>query len=222
MTKQTGPGAASTYHLDLFKAEPREGTAVVVLVDTSGSMAQSVKDRGGKMRPKYLIARDALERIIERTAEWKKTHPKTNLQMGIYNFSSTVNEVLPIVEFNEARARDALVKIPKPAGGTAIGKALESGYKALYRSGCIRKFVVCITDGENTAGPQPDWIARNLHAQTGGEVELDFVAFDTSASQFQFLKEVNGHVVEASDGEQLGRYLTQIYEQRILVEKEDP
>jgi Mg-chelatase subunit ChlD len=222
MAKQAPTKAAGTYHLDLFKSEPREGTAVVVLVDTSGSMMQSVEDRGGQKREKYLIARDALERIIQRTAEWRKTHPKANLQMGIYNFSSTVNEVLPVVEFDEARARGALARIPKPAGGTAIGKALESGYKALYRSGCIRKFVVCITDGENTTGPPPDWIARNLHAQTGGEVELDFVAFDTSASQFQFLKEANGHVVEASDGEQLGRQLTQIYEQRILVEKEEP
>ena len=38
-----------------------------------------------------------------------------------------------------------------------------------------------------------DWVARGLYGQTKGEVELHFVAFDTSASQFQFLKEVNGH-----------------------------
>jgi Mg-chelatase subunit ChlD len=220
--KQGETRAGGGYQVDLFKAEPREGTAVVILVDTSGSMAQPVKDHDGKMRPKHLIARDALERIIQRTAEWKKTHSKANLQLGIYNFSSTVTEILPIGEFDEMRARGTLFRMPAPTGGTAIGKALESGYKALYRSGCIRKFVVCITDGENTAGPPPDWIARNLHAQTKGEVELDFVAFDTSARQFQFLKEVNGRVVEASDGEQLARALTQIYEQRILVEKEEP
>src|SRR5262249_33533810 len=163
-----------------------------------------------------------LERIIRHTADWQTAHPKVNLQMGIYAFSSSVTEVLPVREFDAAQARGALGKIPAPVGGTAIGRALEAGYKALYRSGCLRKFLVCVAAGENTAGPPPDWIARNLHAQTGGEVELDFVAFDTSASQFKFLSQVNGHVVEASNGEQLAAELTKIYEQRILVEKEEP
>jgi len=48
------------------------------------------------------------------------------------------------------------------------------------------------------------------------------VAFDTSAKQFKFLSDVNGHVVEASDGDQLNAELTKIYERRILVEKEEP
>jgi hypothetical protein len=48
------------------------------------------------------------------------------------------------------------------------------------------------------------------------------VAFDTSASQFKFLKDVNGHVVEASDGAKLHEELRKIYQERILVEKEEP
>jgi hypothetical protein len=64
-TVQTSPGG--TYHLDLFKAEPRPGIAVVILVDTSGSMNQAVNDRGGKQKPKYQIARDALENIVQNT-----------------------------------------------------------------------------------------------------------------------------------------------------------
>jgi Mg-chelatase subunit ChlD len=216
------PSPAGTYHLDLFKAGPRPGTAVVILVDTSGSMAQAVPDREKNNRPKYQIAGDALENIIQHTAEWKKAHAKADLQLAIFNFSSAVQEVLPMGEFDEGKARAALKKIPTPSGGTAIGRALEAGFKALYRSGCKRKFVVCITDGENTSGPPPDWIARHLHAQTGGEVELQFVAFDTAASQFKFLKEVNGHVVEASDGGKLNNELKRIYQERILVEKEEP
>ena len=224
-----GPGSPSTknvapgpYQIDLFKADPREGTAVVILVDTSGSMRQSVSDRGGQKRPKNEIAKNALAQILEHTNKWKKEHPQANLQMGIYNFSSLVNEVLPMGDFDETKAKAALNRIPLPNGGTAIGTALEDAFKALYRSGCTRKFVVCITDGENTAGPSPDWIARQLFARTGAEVELHFVAFDTSAKQFKFLSDVNGHVVEASDGDQLNAELTKIYEKRILVEKEEP
>jgi len=216
-----GRTGITTYHIDLPQTETRLGTAVVVLVDTSGSMEQPVHDQSGQLRPKYVIAREALERIVQHTARWKKEHADANLQMGIYHFSSTVAEVLPISVFDEGKARAALKWIPRPKGGTAIGRALEEGFKALYRSGCARKFVVCITDGENTSGPPPDGVARQLYAQTNGAVELHFVAFDTSASQFKFLSGVNGHVVEAADGRQLQDELTKVYESRILVEKEE-
>ena len=53
---------------------------------------------------------------------------------------------------------------------------------------------------------------------TGGEVEIHFVAFDTSAAQFAFLKSANGAVVEAADGAQLQARLAEIYEKRILAE----
>lgn len=216
------PMPPGQYSIDLFKAEPRLGTAVVVLVDTSGSMAQDVKDRGGQRRPKYQIAHNALENVIKTTAAWKKAHPQANLQMAIYSFNSSVGEVLPMGDFDEAKAQAALNRLPPPNSGTAIGKALEAGFKALYRSGCTRKFVVCVTDGENTTGPAPDWIARHLHARTEGEVELQFIAFDTAASQFQFLKQVNGHVVQADDGTRLQAELEKVYQERILVEKEEP
>src|SRR4051794_15638114 len=49
--------------IDLPKAEPKPGVAVVVLVDTSGSMAHSVRNRAGQSQPKYEIAREALDRV---------------------------------------------------------------------------------------------------------------------------------------------------------------
>jgi Mg-chelatase subunit ChlD len=215
-------GAGTTYYLDLPRVEARPGTAVAILMDTSGSMDQAVPDQQGKPRPKYQIAHDALQRIIEQTARWKKSHASETLQLGIYHFSSSVSPVLAMSDFDEAKARDAVKRIPKPKGGTAIGRALETGYQALFQAGCQRKFIVCITDGENTSGPAPDWVARHLHAQTEGAVELDFVAFDTSASQFRFLKDLKGHVVEAANGAQLQAELTKIYEHRILAEKPEP
>jgi Mg-chelatase subunit ChlD len=205
-------------HIDLPKSEPRPGTAVVVLVDTSGSMAQPVPDAKGQPRPKNEIAREALREIVQNTTKWKKDHAGSHLQMGIFNFSSRVNEVLPMGEFDAPKAEAALARIPNPNGGTAIGLAIEEGYKALYRSGCTRKFIVCVTDGENTVGPVPDLVARRLHDQTSGAVQLNFVAFDTKASQFKFLSALNGHVVEAADGAKLRAELATIYEKRILAE----
>jgi hypothetical protein len=120
--------------------------------------------------------------------------------------------------FDAAQAAAAVEKSPRPGDGTAIGLALEEGFKSLYATGCLRKHVVCITDGESNVGAPPDAVARQLFSQTQGEVEIHFIAFDTSARQFEFLKDVNGSVVEAADGAQLQARLVELYEKRILVE----
>jgi len=206
------------YTIELPKADQRLGTAVVVLLDTSGSMNESVRDRSGGLRPKHEIAREALEGILDYTNQWKQKKPDRVLELGIYRFSSSAHEVLPIGPFDFAKLQAALRQIPRPGANTAIGDALEQGFKALYRTGCTRKFVVCISDGENTAGNPPDYIARILYEQTKGEVEIHFVAFDTSPQKFGFLEKVNGSVVEAADGKQLQARLTDIYEKRILAE----
>jgi hypothetical protein len=210
------------WKIDLPQADPRAGTAVAILIDTSGSMAQKVRDREGQQRPKYEIARDALSGIVKYTGEWKKKHADRLLYLGIYPFSSNVAAVLPMAEFDQAKADAALARIPSPNSGTAIGRALEEGFQALYGSGCVRKYVVCITDGENTSGPPPDLIARQLYGQTKGDVEIHFVAFDVEAKRFGFLRDVNGHVVEAADAPQLQTELAKIYEKRILAEAEEP
>jgi Mg-chelatase subunit ChlD len=207
--------------IDLPKGDPRPGVAVVVLVDTSGSMSQTVRDRTGSQRAKHVIAREALERIIEQTDRWKKNHAGQTLQMGIICFSSSVSTLQPIGDFDADKAREALNRLPPPNSMTAIGRALEEGFKSLYRTGCARKYVVCVTDGENTTGIPPERMARQLYNQTGGEVELHFVAFDTSAKHFAFLKGVNGFVVEAADGQQLQDELANIYDKRILAERPD-
>jgi Mg-chelatase subunit ChlD len=194
---------------------------VAILIDTSGSMGQSVRGADGRDAPKYQIARRALERIIQHTAEWKKRHPDHHLELAIYRFSSSVSPVLAMGEFDPDKARAALNDIPAPHGGTAIGAALEEGYRALFQSGCTRKFIVCVTDGENTSGPPPSVVAVNLDQQTSGAVRLEFVAFNTSARQFQFLHRVNGQVVEAANGPQLEAELKKIYEQRILKAEAD-
>jgi Mg-chelatase subunit ChlD len=210
--------SSSNEEIALPKADARLCSAVVLLIDTSGSMKQDVADRGGRRRAKSAIAADALNRIVEHTAEWRKQHKDYVLHLALFSFSSSVREVLAIGEFDADRAKAALARIPPPGGGTAIGRGIEEAARALYASGCVRKHLLCITDGENTSGPPPDRIARQLFNQTGGDIEMHFLAFDTSADQFAFLRDVNGHVVEAADGDQLQARLTEIYEKRILAE----
>jgi hypothetical protein len=204
--------------IDLPKADQRLGTAVVVVVDTSGSMSQKVDGPDKTRQHKNEVAQAALRRIIDVTEGWRQKHVDSPLFMGILSFSSHCTTVLPVGPFDAAEATAAVSKIPHPAGGTAIGRALEEAFKALYASGCVRKHVVCITDGENTVSTPPNLMARQLFSQTKGEVQIHFVAFDTSARHFDFLKDVNGSVVEAADGAELQVCLVDLYERRILVE----
>ena len=105
--------------------------------------------------------------------------------------------------FNAAKVTEAVKRIPS-FGGTAIGDAMEAGFKALYKTGCTRKYLLCITDGMNTACEPPEAIGNLLHQQTGGEVEIHFVAFDTDHRKFGFLNKINGQQpVPAQDGAQL-------------------
>lgn len=204
--------------IKLPRPDQRLCTAVVILLDTSKSMLQAVVDRGGERRPKSHIARDALLQVIDRTAAWTAAHPDRPIELGIYRFSSDVERMLDVAPFDQAAARRAVDRYAIE-GGTAIGRALESAYRGLSRSGCVRQHVICITDGENTSGPDPGLTARKFFEATGGGVELHFVAFDTSPKKFGFLSAVNGSVVEAADGEQLERRMAEIYERRILVEE---
>jgi hypothetical protein len=225
-TKSSSPAPPGSFggpwRIDLPQADPRAGTAVAILIDTSGSMNQKVNDREGQQRPKHEIAREALAGIIKYTGKWKKQHADRLLYLGVYHFSSNVAPVLPMAEFDAAKAEAALARIPPPNSGTAIGRALEEGFQSLYASGCVRKYVVCITDGDNTSGPPPDVMAGQLYQQTKGDVEIHFVAFDIEAARFRFLNDVNGYVVEAADAGQLQTELAKIYEKRILAEAEEP
>jgi len=212
------PTAASVPQIDLPQPAQRLGTAVVLLIDISPSMAQSVPDHAGHNRPKNEIAREALERVIRVTDEWHKQHADSTLYLGITHFDRACSTILPMGPFDASEAASAVEKKPRPGDGTAIGMALQEGFKALYATGCIRKHLVCITDGESNVGTSPDAVSHQLYAQTKGDVEIHFIAFDTSASHFGFLKDVNGSVVEAADGAQLQTQLVELYEKRILVE----
>ncbi|HZN58732.1 MAG TPA: vWA domain-containing protein [Planctomycetota bacterium] len=201
----------------LPEVDPRLCVGVAILVDTSSSMQQQVRDSEGRKRPKEEIAREALERIIKITEEWQAAHADSQLELGIFKFASDVSVVFPMGPFDAEKTRANLGRL-HASSGTAIGRALESAFKQLCASGCVRKHILCITDGENTSGPSPEQVAQAYFEATQGEVAIHFVAFDTSASKFRFLERVNGSAVEAADGGQLQSQLTQIYEKQILAE----
>jgi Mg-chelatase subunit ChlD len=203
---------AATYQSDV---EEGLGAAVAILVDTSGSMRDNAP---GDTRPKYVVAQDALEAMLDATEAFIAKRPDFPIKIGIYSFSSGVRTLLPIQRYDRAATREALARLPRPGGGTAIGDALREARPDLYRSGVFRKYLLVVTDGENTTGRSPDEVAREIFRKSEGAVQVYFVAFDTSPKKFAFLKDVGGDVIGAGTGGELRQALDGIYRGKILAE----
>jgi Mg-chelatase subunit ChlD len=203
---------AATYQSEV---EEGLGAAVAILVDTSGSMRQ---DAPGDSRPKFEVAQQALEAMLDATEAFIAKRPDFPIKIGLYSFSSDVRLLLPIQAYNRAAIRAALAGLPRPGGGTAIGEALRAARPALYRSGVFRKYLLVVTDGENTSGRSPDEIARDIFRRSEGAVQIYFVAFDTNPQKFAFLKEAGGDVLGAGSGGELRKALDEVYQGKILAE----
>ena len=191
------------------------GAAVAILVDTSGSMKERAP---GDSRPKHAVAREALEAMLDATDAFVAKRPDFPIKIGIYSFSSGVNTLRPIQPYDRAAIRATLDSLPRPGGGTAIGEALRDARPDLYRAGTFRKYLLVVTDGENTSGRNPEDVARDIFRRSEGAVQVYFVAFDTSPEKFAFLKEVGGDVIGAGTGAELRTALDGIYQGKILAE----
>jgi Mg-chelatase subunit ChlD len=207
--------SAATYQAEV---EESLGAAVAILVDTSGSMRDQAP---GDTRPKSAVAQDALEAMLDATDAFIARRPDFPIKIGIYSFSSHVRTLRPIQPYNRAAIRTVLNALPRPGGGTAIGEALRAARPDLYRAGLYRKYVIVVTDGENTSGPSPDDVAREMFQKSEGAVQVYFVAFDTSPDKFAFLKSAGGDVIGAGTGVELRQALDGIYQGKILAEAPD-
>jgi Mg-chelatase subunit ChlD len=203
-----------------YQAEVEEGlgAAVAILVDTSGSMREPAP---GESRPKYVVAQEALAAMLDATDAFVAKRPDFPIKIGVYAFSSGVSTELPIQPYNRNIVHSALERLRRPGGGTAIGDAMRSARPDLYRAGVFRKYLLVVTDGENTAGRHPESVARDIFRKSEGAVQIYFVAFDTSPEKFAFLKDVGGDVIGAGSGAELRAALDGIYQGRILAEAID-
>lgn len=191
------------------------GASVALLLDVSGSMAETAT---GDSRPKFIVAREALRAMLEATDSFAVKQPGFPINVGLYAFSSAVTRLVPIKPYNRAELQAALASSPEPKGSTSIGDAMDLARQDLYQAGTIRKYILVVTDGENTNGRSPRDVAREIAARSDGAVRQYFVAFDVDASRFDFLKEVKGEVLGAANGIALRAGLDSIYRGKILAE----
>ncbi len=142
---------------------PVRGGAVVLCVDTSGSM------RATDVAPSRADAAAAAVRaFVDGVPD--------GTRLGIVAFASGAGVVQPLADDKDA-LRDAIGRIPPPNGGTAIGDALAAAARQLPPTG--RRAIVLITDGVNNLGTDPLAAAREIGA---AGIEIDTVGIGTSGS----------------------------------------
>ena len=195
------------------------GAAVAILIDTSGSM----REKAAGDSPAQVCRRAGGDRGDARR------HRRVRRQAS--GFSDQDRHLQFLEQRADAAADSALrsrrdprrrsTRLPRPGGGTAIGEALREARPDLYRAGVFRKYLLVVTDGDNTSGRDPESVAREIFSKSQGAVQVYFVAFDTTPQKFAFLKEVGGDVIGAGTGEELHKALDGIYQGKILAEAPD-
>lgn len=141
---------------------PVRGGAVVLCVDTSGSMSAA------DVAPTRADAALAAMRAFIRQSP-------SQTAVGVVSFAGEAQAIVAPTRDRD-RLAAALEEIPEPNGATAIGDALSLAQRILPKSG--HRAVVLITDGENNAGGDPLQAARSLALQ---HIKLYTIGIGTNA-----------------------------------------
>ncbi len=218
--------ARPAYEIDLSSAgisadaaTTPDSVGMVFCLDRSGSMSGKVDNKR-----KIDISKEAMRQVFAQVEAYTKAHPDKQVKVGLCAFNSAVETLHPLDVFDKAKLEQALQPM-QPAGGTAVGLALELATAALLKSGVETKAILVMTDGENTSGVDPQLVVEAIkgdhnsaHALTAG-IETYLVAFDVAAAQFAEVKKAGAVVLESRDQKSLEGIMGSLVEQ-VLLEKE--
>lgn len=186
------------------------GSEVLILLDTSGSMAD--KDSEGVV--KIGAAKTA---ILEQVQEVPAT---ARLGLMTYPAGSTTGSSqcpsaklrLPVSSSSISEMGAALAALPKPDGGTPTSDAMLDAAAYLKSEGLTEVTIVLVSDGESNCGGSPCDTAKKLKAENIN-VTVNTVGFDispTGQSELECVAAASGGVyVKAQDASQLKQVLKQ-------------
>jgi Ca-activated chloride channel family protein len=142
-------GGAALARPAVVATVPVHDAAVVLCIDTSGSMAAT------DITPtRSAASRAAAQTFIAGVPD--------GTRLGIVAFSSAAFPLGALADDRDT-AREELARLPEPNGGTAIGDALVTAARMLPPNG--RRAIVLVTDGVNNAGTDPLGAAAAIGAQ---------------------------------------------------------
>ncbi len=202
----------------------QEGIAAAILMDTSGSMEDSVQGANGNKEPKIDIARRAVLNLVGQFHDFVSKNPDRRVLLGVYEFSSREREpaarqVIPLGAPDPAAAAAAVGDM-RAEGGTPIGDAMIEVKRDLDATGMSRRHILVVSDGENNRGYKPSEVASVIARLPEEErAAIYFVAFDVAADVFKGVKDAGGLVLGASNEGDLRQTLDFILTGKILAEQ---
>lgn len=200
------------------------GIIAAVLVDTSGSMKEEVRDEGGIERPKIEIARRCVVNLFKQAEQFAREHPDQRVELALYEFSvrgsgPRCRVVLP-AGAPSAKAAAAAVARLRPEGDTPIGDALLFARGELAQSGLAHQHLLVVTDGANTKGLPPAEVVSALSRLSDEQRPSTYlIAFDVDAKVFAPLESAGAMVLSASGGPELQSTLDYLLSGKILAEQ---
>jgi Mg-chelatase subunit ChlD len=202
----------------------RDGIAVALLMDTSGSMDEKVRDQNGQSVPKIQIARRSTMNLLRQIDHFAQSHKDRSILVGVYEFSARdhrplCRQVVPLGPLN-LPAAESRVQAMYPGGGTPIGDSIITAKRDLDLTGLSHRHILVVTDGENNQGYSPGDVAEVLSRQPDEDrASLYFIAFDVAAEKFKAVRDAGGLVLPAADERELQQTLDYVLTGKILVEQ---
>jgi Mg-chelatase subunit ChlD len=204
--------------------EYKEGIAAAILIDTSGSMGESVRDANGEKQSKISVAQRAALKLVDQFNNYAQEHSDKPILLGIYEFSdrgtqSACRTVVKLGPPSAAAARSAIMNM-HAEGDTPIGDAMIKAKRDVDATGLSKRHILVITDGENTRGYSPDDVTRFISKQSEQDrASIYFVAFDVAASKFNSVRDAGALVLAASNETDLKQTLDYLLTGKILAEQ---
>jgi len=127
--------------MDLRGRSVSASTAMMLVIDTSGSMGENVGGGTTKME----LAKQAAVAAAELLGEYD--------QIGIIAFEDTPRWVIPLTPATDLGAIESAISVMEPGGGTEIYTAVKTAYDALANVDAKVKHIILLTDGEAPRGP---------------------------------------------------------------------
>ncbi|MCS1350047.1 VWA domain-containing protein [Mechercharimyces sp. CAU 1602] len=187
---------------------------VEILLDTSGSMAQTVH---GKR--KMDMAKASIEKFVSSLPQGVEVglriygHKGSNRDSD-KSLSCNSNEMVYGMKEYDGKSFGKALDLAKPVGWTPLAKAIQSA-KSDFSDGNAQNVVYIVSDGVETCDGDPVAAAKSLH-ESNIEAVVNIIGLDMDNKGQVQLKEVafagGGKYIEADNEEDMQRYFDKEYE----------
>lgn len=137
--------------LDVPERLVMQRVAVVIVLDSSGSMQRSVL---GSSRTQQAIANEAAARAVE-------SMPAHDL-VGVIRFSNSAEQIVPLSPNTDPAATASRIRGILPNGGTNLRPALELARRRLTEADADIRHVIVLSDGRSQQADALPGIAREM------------------------------------------------------------